>query len=131
MRAALRHFILRHFARMFDIGNVHDVADGPHRNAVSVIQFEDGGKYFVAHKQIILVAKHAMRARQPAVAVKLVVVEAVLADQFRILRTAAGHAVAHIEDDQPISPVRQIGKAIFHLQVVQIAAAGERSMRWS
>src|SRR5271166_5130597 len=39
MRAAFRHFVLRDFARMFDIGHVHDVADGPHRNPVPVFQF--------------------------------------------------------------------------------------------
>ncbi len=69
-----------------------------------------------------------MSARQPAVAVKFVVVEMVLADQLGILRAASGHAVAHIEDDQSISPVREIGEPILHLQVVQITAAGHGSV---
>ncbi len=63
VRAAFRHFILRHFPRMLDVGNIHDVADGAHRDAVAVIEFENRGEHFVADKQIILVAEHAVRAR--------------------------------------------------------------------
>src|SRR5580692_9022437 len=118
MRAALRDFVLRYFVRMFYVSHVHDVADGAHRNAVAVFYFEDRRENFVTYKKIILVAEHAVRAGQPAVAVKLVMVEAVLAHQLGILRAPAGHAVAHIEDDQSVSPVGEIGEAVLHLQVV-------------
>src|SRR5271167_2190865 len=55
-------------------------------------------------------------------------VEVVLADQLGILRAASGHAVTDIEDDQSITPVREIGETVFHLQVVQITPAGHRAV---
>ena len=68
-----------------------------------------------------------MRSRQPAVAVKFVVIEVILADQFGILRTTSSHAVADVEDDQPVAPVGEVCNAIFDLQVVQIATTRHRS----
>src|SRR5580704_18292566 len=68
-----------------------------------------------------------MCSSQPAIAIKFVVIEAILADQFGIFRAAAAHAVTHVEDDQAIAPVSQISQAIFYLQVVQITSAGHRS----
>src|SRR5580700_8780833 len=99
VRPSFRYFILRHFPRMLHIGNIHDVQDGAHRDAVSVVEFENGRENLIPHKQVVLIAEHAVSARQPAVSIKLVMVEVILADQFGILRAAAGHAVAHIEDD--------------------------------
>src|SRR5580704_4556025 len=128
VRSPLRHFILRHFPRMFDVGNIHDVADGTHRDALLALEFKNGGKHFVPHKKIILVPEHAMRTRQPTISIQFVMVEVVLADQLGILRAAAAHAVAHIEDDQSISPVRQVSQAVFHLQVMQVPSAGHRSV---
>jgi hypothetical protein len=50
MRTALRHFVLRHFTRMPDVGNIHHMANSPDRDPVATLQFEDGGKNFIAHK---------------------------------------------------------------------------------
>src|ERR1022692_1429483 len=125
--AGLRHFILSDFPGMLDVGNIHDVADGAYRDAVSIIEFENGGEDLVAHKEVVLVAEDAVCAGQPTVSIKLVVVEVVLADQLGILRGAPAHAIADIEDDQSIAPVGQIGQPIFHLEVVQITPAGHRS----
>src|ERR1700676_815562 len=50
VRAAFRHFILRYFPRMFDVGNIHHMADGTHRNAIPILKLENGRKHFIAHK---------------------------------------------------------------------------------
>ena len=49
-----------------------------------------------------------MRAREPAVAVKLVVIETELADELRMLGTAAFDSRADIQNDQTVVPVGEI-----------------------
>src|SRR3984885_15550563 len=74
VRTAFGNFVLRDFLRMLDVAHIHYVTDRAHRNAVAIVKMEDRGKYFVADEQIVLVAEHAMRSRQPSIAVKLVVI---------------------------------------------------------
>ena len=61
-----------------------------------------------------------MSAREPAVAVKFVVIEAQLAYELRMFRTPALDAFAHIENHQPIAPVSEIRQTVDHLQIVQV-----------
>ncbi len=87
------------------------------------VNIKDRREHFVADKDIILVTKHGVRAGEPAVAVKLVMIKAKLADELRVFRTAAFHPVADVENDQSVAPVGEIGQAVFDLQIVQIAPA--------
>ena len=63
-----------------------------------------------------------MRSGQPAVTVKLVVIETKLADQLRTLRAAAFQSGADVENHQTIMPVGEIRQTIFHIKIVQVAA---------
>src|SRR5437016_7077487 len=64
-----------------------------------------------------------MRAGEPAIAVKLVVIETKLADELRMLGTPAFDSRAHVENDQTIVPVSEISEPVFNLKIVQITAA--------
>ena len=85
------------------------------------VQIEAAGKNFVADEHIVLVTKDRVRARQPAIAVQLVVIKTKLAHKLRFLRAAAFDAVADIQNDQSVSPVSEIGQTVLYLQVMQIA----------
>src|SRR5947209_7575670 len=61
-----------------------------------------------------------MRAGQPAVAVEFVVIETELADELRVLGTAAFQSRSYIEDHQPIVPVSEICKTVFDVQVMEV-----------
>ena len=63
-----------------------------------------------------------MGAREPAIAVKFVMIKTQLADKLRILRTAAFHSRADVENDQAIVPVSEICQTIFNLKIVNIAS---------
>src|SRR5690348_7339201 len=108
---------------MLDVRNVHHMQDGANGNAVAVLNIEDRGENFVADKKIIFIAEDAVRSGEPAVSVKLVMIEVILGDELGILRAAAGHPVAHIENHETIAPVGEIGEAVLYLQVVQITSA--------
>ena len=62
-----------------------------------------------------------MGAREPAVAVKLVVVKMQLTYQLRMFRAASLHAVANVENHQAVAPIGEISETIFDLQIMQVA----------
>ena len=62
-----------------------------------------------------------MRAREPAVAVKLVVIETELTNELRVFGTAAFDSRADIENDQTIVPVGEISEPVLHLQIMKVA----------
>ena len=76
---------------------------------------KNAGKHFVADEDVVLIAIDRVRSREPAVAVKLVVIETKLTDKLRILRTAAFQSRANVENHQAIVPVSEIRKTVFHL----------------
>src|SRR5688572_16070332 len=125
VRAGFGDGILCHLSRIHDVRYIHDVHDAANRRArVLVAYVKDRRKHLVTDKNVILITKHRVCARKPAVAVKLVMIEAKLADEHRFLGTAALHAIANVEDDQPVAPVSQIRETVFHLEVVQVAPGG-------
>src|SRR5215510_8633526 len=120
MRAALRYWILRDFARIGDVRNVDHVDDPAGRDALLVKQVELRWKDFIAQKDIVLVAKYGVGPGEPAIAIKLVVVEPELAHELRSFRAASLYARSNIQNHQPVAPVREVGHSILHINVVQV-----------
>ena len=84
---------------MIDVANVHHVHDAAHGDAFVGSEIEERRQDFVADEKIIAIAKDGMRPREPAVAVKLVVIETELADELRMLGTAALDPRPDIQND--------------------------------
>src|SRR3989454_10365968 len=61
-----------------------------------------------------------MGARKPTVPVEFVVIKTKLADQLRMLGTAALQTCADIENDQAIMPVSEIGETVLNIEIVQV-----------
>ena len=58
------------------------------------------------------------------VAIERLEVVLVLRNELRVLGAPAAHAVADIENDEPVVPVAEVGQAILHVDVVQHPAGG-------
>src|SRR5687768_9702974 len=65
-----------------------------------------------------------MRAREPAIAVKLVVIKTQLTDKLWVFRAAALDAGADVKNHQAVVPISEISQAILHLEIVQITPGG-------
>src|SRR4030095_14612746 len=83
----------------------------------------------VRDEDVILVAPGGVGAADEAwprrsfdVAVKLVEIVLVLGDELRIVGTPALNTVPHIDDDQPVVPVAQIGDPILHITIGTVVA---------
>ena len=63
-----------------------------------------------------------MRARKPAVPVEFVVIKTKLADELRMLGTAAFQPRANIQNYQAVMPVSEISQPVFDVEIVQVAA---------
>src|SRR5882724_9590773 len=111
------------------IADVHYMQDSSNRNSVPAIELENRGKNFITDENIVLVPEGRVRSSQPAVAVELEVVELELRDQLRVHRASAFHSISHIEDYQPVAPVREIRQAFFHVKIMQIPARGHGAKR--
>src|SRR6185369_3323165 len=118
--AAFRHRILGDFLRTIDVADVADVTDAAHRNAVVPANVEEGRKDFIADKEIVAIAIDRMRAGQPAIPVKLVVIETKLADQLRTFRAAALDTGPDIQDHHAVMPVGEISQSIFHIKIMEV-----------
>ena len=105
--------IRRDSSRLLDVGDIDDVNDALHGNAIATRQIERAREDLVAHEHIILVAEHRVRAGQPAGPIQLVIVETKLADKLRVLRAAALDAVADVEHDQTVAPVPAYSRPSF------------------
>ena len=55
-------------------------------------------------------------------------IEVILAYELGIFGTSSCHAIADVENDQSIAPVGEISETVFDLQIVEITAAGHRSL---
>src|SRR5439155_26085595 len=84
--------------------------------------------YLIAHEHIPARTPRRVRAAHkpcppelldPRIGGVEVVLE--LGNQLRAFRTATLHAIADIEDDEPIVPVGEVGEAVHHHDVVEIA----------
>src|SRR5581483_12230707 len=75
VRTALRRFILRDFLRMLQIRHVHYMTNRAYRNPVAIFNAENRWENFISYEKIILVPEHAVRPRQPPIAIKFVMVE--------------------------------------------------------
>src|SRR6185369_8153043 len=115
VRAAFRHRILRDFPRIVDVRDVHHVDHTAHRNAFRRSDIEYSREHLVADEDVVAITIDRMCARQPTVAVKLVVIETKLTDKLRILRTAAFYSRADVEYHEAIVPVSEIRKTVLDL----------------
>src|SRR5262245_41705843 len=62
-----------------------------------------------------------MGAGQPAIAIKLVMIETKLADELRMLGTAAFQSGADVQNNDSIVPICEICEAIFDVKIMQVA----------
>ncbi len=121
MRTGFRHGILRNLSRMVDVSHVHYMHHAAHRNALAIVNIKDWWKHFVTNENVILVTENRVRSREPAVAVKFMMIKAQLADELRVLRAATLQAIAHVENYQAIAPISEISQTIFDLHIMQVA----------
>ena len=84
------------------------------------------GKDLVGDEHVVLLPPRRMRAADEAraaiglhIPVERVEVVLELRDHHRIGWRAAANAVAHVEDHEPVVPVRRVEQAVLHVDVVQ------------
>src|SRR5215213_534057 len=115
VRAAFGHRILRDFMRIVDVRNVDHMNYTAHGNALRRLDVEHCRKYFITDEDVVAIAIDRVCSGEPPVAVELVVIETILADKLRTLRTAALDSRANVENHEAIVPVSQIREAVFNL----------------
>ena len=123
VRARFRHAVFGDLPRMFYVRHFYHVSDTPDRNALLVIYVEFGRKYLIGYEYVILIAKDRMRSGQPSVTIKLVMVEAELTDELRVLRASALDPFSHVQDHKSIPPVRKVSQAVLDVDVMQVSRA--------
>src|SRR6185503_2958346 len=96
--------------------------DAAHRDPLGTANVEEGREDLVANKHVVLITKHRVRARQPAVAGQLIVIETKLTNQLRTLGTAAFQTSADVEYHQTVVPVSEISQTIFNLKIVNVTS---------
>ena len=129
VHATVGRFVPGHFLGVLDVGDVDHVQPAPGQ-VVAIL--EPGGLArgvdLVPGKDILArpprrvgpAEAEAVELIYPGVGLRQVVL--VLGNQLGALGRATLHAVADIENDEPVVPVRQIGEAVHHHDVVQVAA---------
>src|SRR5215203_5685896 len=81
--------ILGDLPRICNVGNIDDMKYPADGNAGLSLNIEDRREDLVAYEHVILVSKNGVRPGEPAVPVKLVMIESKLADERGLFGTAS------------------------------------------
>src|SRR5215470_7406706 len=122
VRATFGHRILSDFLRMINVRDVDDVTDSSYWNPFVRVDIEEGRQYFITYEQVVMIAEYRVSSRQPAVTIKIMMVETELTNQLRMLRAATFQSRTNIQNHESFMPVREISESVLHVQIMEITS---------